>query len=118
MTAINSMPVSLFVGEYDDVCTARRANELAEAMGNLQNHYVFRGWDHLQPWNSDSDSYMDLIMAEVDGTLLEKPNHTYVLFDDHHRSLVPEKEAMSADSLFNGSTMTVAIVAAIMNWIF
>lgn len=78
LTAIDTMPVSMFVGENDMVCSVDRAQEYADAIGNLQNHYVFKSWGHGEPSGYDSDGYMELIMAEVNGTLLSEPHYEYI----------------------------------------
>ena len=78
LAAIDTMPVSLFVGGRDGLCSVGRAQEYADSIGNLQNHYVFKNWGHGHPARGSSDGYMKLIMAEVDGTLLSEPNYAFI----------------------------------------
>ena len=65
------MPVSFFVGENDGACSADMAQWYADQIGNLQNHYVFTGWGHMEPANYQADGYHQLLLDEVDGTLLQ-----------------------------------------------
>ena len=73
LTAIQSMPISLFVAQADELCTAARADWLAERLSTLQNHYEFSGIGHDYFTYGTDGNYRDLLFAEVGAELLDEP---------------------------------------------
>ena len=48
---ISKVPVSIYVGEIDFICTPQVAEEYSEQFGTLQNYYNIKGAGHL--WFSE-----------------------------------------------------------------
>ena len=74
LSVIAEMPISLYVAGNSEVCTTERADELADQLSTLQNHYVFAGIDNdYFNWGL-MGSYTELIYNEVGAELLDTPN--------------------------------------------
>jgi len=76
LSLIKQMPISLFVGERDGLCTPERADWFTDNVtATIQNHYVLKGKDHVYPGVSNNPELIDLFVGEVYATeLLESTN--------------------------------------------
>ena len=61
---IKRIPVSMFVGYNDDVCSAPVAFKESFKVQTLKNYYIFRGADHGLATNNEAD-FFDLLKKEV-----------------------------------------------------
>ena len=46
LTSIKTLPISLIVGQNDEVCTVERAVMLASELETMQGLIMMEGWDH------------------------------------------------------------------------
>lgn len=74
LSAIQSMPISLFVGENDETCTSERADLLASELQTLQNHYVFVEQDHGYFGYGTDEVFVELLLNEVTAEVVSSPN--------------------------------------------
>ena len=68
------MPISLYVGEDDAICTAAWAEDLASKLSTLQNHYVFEEKNHFYFGFGNGPNYIELLHNEIGAAFLDTPN--------------------------------------------
>ena len=65
LEGIDSVPISLIVGENDQICPASTATDLAARLSTLQNHITLLGADHETFDSSNQPDYFNLLLEEI-----------------------------------------------------
>ena len=65
LTSIKTLPISLVVGQNDDVCTVQRAVMLASELETMQGLIMMEGWDHNEFMVNSQPEYFDILLKEV-----------------------------------------------------
>ena len=73
LSAITDMPISLYVGQDDGICTEAWAEVLADSLSTLQYHYIFPGKDHGYFVSGNGATYIELLHNEVTAGILDAP---------------------------------------------
>ena len=73
LSAITEMPISLYVGKDDGICTEAWAEVLADSLSTLQYHYLFPGKDHGYFVAGNGATYIELLHNEIGAELLDTP---------------------------------------------
>ena len=67
------MPISLYVGKDDSICTEAWAEVLADSLSTLQYYYLFPGKDHGYFVAGNGATYIELLHNEVTAEILDTP---------------------------------------------